>query len=132
SDVVVVGVLIAPDDAAALVLLALDRLEGDHDLDILEACIIRDAEVEHVAGAFRGLGQNQTRLGRRRLIGNHFPATAFALAGLVALTSGGALPVVVLARTESPGLLIGCKAGYAEQRHHDRHTELLHHWSSFE
>src|SRR2546425_3138298 len=56
---VVVGVLVAPDDAAALVNVALNGLEMDVDFHVLEAGILRHAQVEDLLRTGGGLGRSE-------------------------------------------------------------------------
>ena len=59
GDVVVVGVLVSPHRPAALIELARHRFEGDGQVDVGEAGILRNAEVEEAVGALvGGLGQD--------------------------------------------------------------------------
>src|SRR5262249_27055810 len=104
SNVIIVGVLVAPDDAAPLVVLAPDRLRGNDDLAMLEAGVIHHAEVEDPFRALGRLGQDIAFLGRRGVIGHHFPDTAvLALVGLVGLPTGRNLTDVALGEPEAAG-----------------------------
>src|SRR5262245_60884763 len=76
GDVIVVWVLVAPDEAAALILVSFHRLEVHAQLDILVVAVPHDAEVKERARSLRGLGEHQAALGRGGVIGYDLPDAA--------------------------------------------------------
>src|SRR5262249_14166360 len=129
GDVVVVGVLVAPHQAAALVLLALHRLERHRRLDVLEAGFVRDTEVEESSSVVRGLGQDEARPGWGRIVGHDLP-DARAPARLGGLPAGRDLTDIVLAELDSSLLVVGGPDRPAQQRDHRRHLHPSHGSSS--
>src|SRR5262249_36240011 len=92
GDVVVLGILGAPDQATPLISLAFDRLQLDGEVHVLGVGAVDQGDVEVGARATGGLGQ---RLARVRL--DDLP-----LAGLVREAPGNGPGLIVV---ESPGLL---------------------------
>src|SRR5581483_10655887 len=89
GDVVVVVVLVAPDQTAALVVQALHRLEGHTRLNVLEAGLAGDADVEHGRGAVGRLGEDVAVAGRRGDVFDDAPDAPLAGAGAVGHPAGG-------------------------------------------
>src|SRR5260370_22560669 len=107
-DVVVVRVLGAPDDSAALVFLALDRLEMNTDFPVLEAAVLRNAQIEDFLGTGSGLGQGEARLGRGASVRHHFPHAALPFVRWGCLPGAWHLSQVAFYKTETAFLAL-CK-----------------------
>src|SRR5262249_3634900 len=104
ADVVVVGVLEAPDEAAALVGVAGNRLEGDRKDHILVVGVLGYTDVEDPAGTLGELGQSDPTFRRGCVILDHSPVAAFALAGLLDFPASRDLADIVLAEWEGAHL----------------------------
>jgi hypothetical protein len=120
ADVVVVVVLVAPNEASALIAFARDRFERNAQFDILVVGVLGHTDVEDAAGALGNLGQRQAALGGSRLILHQLPYAPFALSGLLGLSTGGHSTDILLREFECAFLpLIGPKrcACQCDKRH---------------
>src|SRR5205085_12417094 len=104
TNVVVIVVLVAPNEAAALVAITSDGLEGNGQFDVLVVRVLRDTDVEHSARTLGGLGQHIAALGRRGCIRHDLPYTPFPLACFIRLPTPGDFAEVVLAESEGAHL----------------------------
>jgi len=123
GDVVVVGILVAPDDAAALVLLALVRLEAHGRFHVLvELGVLGTQTLNRETGAGGGLGEDVARLAWGRCVLDDLPDAPLAPCRCVCLPAGGdlvrlsflnvlMLPFSSPARSDVPDKRTRAKAG---------------------
>src|SRR6266852_4284544 len=130
ADVVVVVVLEAPDKTASLIRVTGNRLESHTKLHVRVPAVVHDTDVEDAAGTLGGLGERIACFGRRRIVRDDFPDTAFALAGLLGLPAGRHLADILSGKAEAPRYGVGSPKSRARQPQNGYHLDPSHRWVS--